>query len=54
MDDELSQIGQQVAEISELDQLEQQVANFSETVEAIKRGEPAMFVDWVKVTAPAE
>ena len=25
-----------------------------ETVEAIKRGEPAMFVDWVKVTAPAE
>ncbi|MBW0145308.1 glycoside hydrolase family 16 protein [Sphingomicrobium clamense] len=25
-----------------------------ETVDAIKRGEPAMFVDWVRVTAPAQ
>ncbi|NDV99317.1 mechanosensitive ion channel family protein [Salipiger sp. PrR002] len=35
MDEEISEIGQQVAEISDLDQLEQQVADFTDTVEAI-------------------
>ncbi|WP_353472157.1 mechanosensitive ion channel family protein [Salipiger sp. H15] len=35
MEQELSEIGQQVAEMSDLDLLERQVADFSETVEAI-------------------